>query len=80
MRDEGCSGIAGATVASATIVGLFGLFVPAAVIGCLGGIVAVGALGTLAGQLLVTAPVAVLATVQYFTTIAQPPPIPAPAK
>ncbi|WP_280364639.1 hypothetical protein [Nocardia wallacei] len=42
------------------------------VIGCLGGIVAVGALGTLAGQLLVTAPVAVLAAAQYFTTINQP--------
>ncbi|MFE3280568.1 hypothetical protein [Nocardia sp. NPDC059239] len=70
----GCvlGGIAGATVASATIVGLFGPFIPAAAIGCLGGIVAVGALGTLAGQLLVTAPVAILAAVQYFTTINQP--------
>ncbi|MCP2315757.1 hypothetical protein APR12_001090 [Nocardia amikacinitolerans] len=39
---------------------------------CLGGIVAIGALGTVAGQLLVTAPVAVLAATQYFTTINTP--------
>ena len=70
----GCvlGGIAGATVAAATIVGLFGPFIPAAAVGCLGGIIAVGALGTLAGQLLVTAPVTVLAAIQYFTTINQP--------
>ncbi|AHH17490.1 hypothetical protein NONO_c26980 [Nocardia nova SH22a] len=70
----GCvlGGIAGATVAAATIIGMFGPFIPAAAVGCLGGIVAVGALGTLAGQLLVTAPVAILAAVQYFTTINQP--------
>ncbi len=76
----GCllGGIAGATVAAATIVGLFGPFIPAAAIGCLGGIVAVGALGTLAGQLLVTAPLTILAVAQYFTTINQP--MPAPAK
>ncbi|WP_328396414.1 hypothetical protein [Nocardia sp. NBC_00416] len=75
----GCvlGGIAGATVASATIVGLFGPFIPAAVVGCVGGILAIGALGTLAGQLLVTAPVAILSAVQYFTTINQPPPGPA---
>ncbi|WP_329410056.1 hypothetical protein OG563_46245 [Nocardia vinacea] len=70
----GCvlGGIAGATVASAAIVGLFGAFIPAAAIGCLGGIVAIGALGTLVGQLLVTAPVAILAAIQYFTTINSP--------
>ncbi|PPJ25820.1 hypothetical protein C5E45_19910 [Nocardia nova] len=70
----GCvlGGIAGATVAAATIVGLFGPFVPAAAVGCMGGIIAVGALGTLAGQLLVTAPVVILAAAQYFTTINQP--------
>jgi len=70
----GCvlGGIAGATVAAATIVGLFGAFVPAAVIGCFGGIIAVGALGTLAGQLLVTAPAAIAAVAQYFTTINAP--------
>ncbi|MFI2471849.1 hypothetical protein [Nocardia xishanensis] len=37
---------------------MFGPFIPAAAMGCLGGIVA---LGTVAGQLLVTAPVAVSA-------------------
>lgn len=78
----GCvlGGIAGATVASAAIIGLFGAFIPAAAIGCVGGIMALGALGTLAGQLLVTAPVAIMAAVQYFTTINQPMPAPAPAK
>ncbi|MEU6191463.1 hypothetical protein [Nocardia sp. NPDC047038] len=70
----GCilGGIAGATVAAATIVGLFGPFIPAAAIGCLGGIIAVGALGTLAGQILVTAPVALGAAIQYFTSINSP--------
>ncbi|WP_433631996.1 hypothetical protein [Nocardia sp. CA-120079] len=74
----GCvlGGIASATVASATIVGLFGAFIPAAAIGCIGGIVAIGALGTLAGQLLVTAPVAIMAAIQYFTTINSPMPAP----
>ncbi len=78
----GCvlGGIAGATVAAATIVGLFGAFVPAAVVGCLGGVVAVGALGTVAGQLLVTAPLTIMAAVQYFTTINEPAPTPAKAK
>ncbi|MFJ2840028.1 hypothetical protein ACIO52_32100 [Nocardia sp. NPDC087230] len=70
----GCvlGGIVGATVASATIVGLFGPFLPAAAVGCLGGILALGALGTVAGQILVTAPVALGAAIQYFTTINQP--------
>ncbi|MEV0033463.1 hypothetical protein [Nocardia sp. NPDC050793] len=70
----GCvlGGVVGATVASATIAGLFGPFIPAAAVSCLGGIVAIGALGTVAGQLLVTAPVAVLAAAQYFTTINTP--------
>ncbi|MGQ4601431.1 hypothetical protein [Nocardia sp. R6R-6] len=74
----GCvlGGIAGATVAAATIVGMFGPFIPAAAVGCLGGIVAIGALGTLAGQILVTAPVAIGAAIQYFTTINQPMPAP----
>ncbi|GAA5061688.1 hypothetical protein GCM10023318_44560 [Nocardia callitridis] len=70
----GCvlGGIAGATVASATIVGLFGPFIPAAAIGCLGGVLAIGAIGTVAGQIFVTAPVAIGAAIQYFTTINQP--------
>ncbi|WP_216905653.1 hypothetical protein [Nocardia noduli] len=74
----GCvlGGIAGATIASAAIVGLFGAFIPAAAVGCVGGMVAIGTLGTLVGQLLVTAPMAIMAAVQYFTTIAAP----APAK
>ncbi|WP_327110271.1 hypothetical protein OHB12_20940 [Nocardia sp. NBC_01730] len=70
----GCvlGGIAGATIAAATIVGMFGPFIPAAAVGCLGGVMAVGALGTLAGQLFVTAPVAIAALAQYFTTINSP--------
>ncbi|MEU3013091.1 hypothetical protein [Nocardia asteroides] len=76
----GCvlGGIVGATVASATIIGLFGPFLPAAAVGCIGGILAVGALGTLAGQIFITAPVAIGAAIQYFTTINQP--FNAPAK
>ncbi|MET9487370.1 hypothetical protein [Nocardia sp. NPDC006630] len=70
----GCviGGVVGAGAAAAAIVGLFGPIVPAAVLGCIGGMAAIGFLGTLAGQLLVTAPVAILAAVQYFTTINQP--------
>ncbi|GAA5047354.1 hypothetical protein [Nocardia callitridis] len=77
----GCvlGGIAGATVASATIIGLFGPFIPAAAIGCLGGVLAIGALGTAAGQLFITAPVAIGAAIQYFTTINQPFTPPAPS-
>ncbi|WP_405151233.1 hypothetical protein OG308_16255 [Nocardia salmonicida] len=76
----GCvlGGIAGATVAAATIIGLFGPFLPAAAIGCIGGVMAVGALGSLAGTILVAAPVAVMAAVQYFTTINEPAPKPKP--
>ncbi|GGK42261.1 hypothetical protein [Nocardia camponoti] len=70
----GCvlGGIAGAGVAAATIVGLFGPFLPAAVVGCIGGMAAVGFLGVIAGQLFVTAPVAIFAAAQYFTTINEP--------
>ncbi|WP_327140055.1 hypothetical protein [Nocardia sp. NBC_01327] len=70
----GCiiGGVVGAGAAAAAIVGLFGPIVPAAVLGCIGGMAAIGFLGTLAGQLLITAPVAILAAVQYFTTINQP--------
>ncbi|WP_431952974.1 hypothetical protein [Nocardia lijiangensis] len=77
----GCvlGGIAGATVMAATLVGMFGPFLPAAAVGCLGGIATIGALGAVAGQILVTAPVTIAAAVQYFTTINAPMP-PAPAK
>nr|WP_280238461.1 hypothetical protein [Nocardia abscessus] len=70
----GCvlGGIAGATIAAGTIAGLFGPFIPAAAVGCLVGVAAVGALGTVAGQILVTAPVAIGAAIQYFTTINAP--------
>ncbi|GAB2508562.1 hypothetical protein [Nocardia heshunensis] len=61
------------TLGSAGI--LAALFVPllgAAGTGCLIGAAAVGFVGTIAGQLFVTAPVAIAAAVQYFTTISQP--------
>ncbi|MBH0774863.1 hypothetical protein [Nocardia bovistercoris] len=78
----GCvlGGIVGATVASATLVGLFGPFIPAAALGCVGGMAAVGFLGTIIGQIFVTGPVAIAAAIQYFSTINQPAPKPAPAK
>ncbi|MEV6772475.1 hypothetical protein AB0N05_27955 [Nocardia sp. NPDC051030] len=60
-------GVAG--VATAPLAALFGA---GPIVGCIGGAAAFGFLGTLAGQLFVTAPVAILAAVQYFTTVNQP--------
>ncbi|MFG1795983.1 hypothetical protein [Nocardia sp. NPDC049149] len=70
----GCvlGGLAAATIVAGTIAGLFGPFIPAAAVGCLIGVAAVGALGTVAGQIFVTAPVAIGAAIQYFSTINQP--------
>ncbi|MFD4429444.1 hypothetical protein ACFWPJ_08775, partial [Nocardia sp. NPDC058497] len=52
-----------------------------AVGGCIAGALAIGSLGTIGGQLFITAPVAIMAAVQYFTTINSPMPNnPAPAK
>ncbi|MFE3755340.1 hypothetical protein ACFXO9_13625 [Nocardia tengchongensis] len=68
----------GATLATGIIGGLFS-FLPGAVVGCLAGAAAMGALGAIGGLLLVTAPVAIAAAIQYFTTINQPF-TPAPAK
>ncbi|MFE3024280.1 hypothetical protein [Nocardia tengchongensis] len=70
------AGLAG--VATAPLLALFGA---GPLAGCVGGAAAVGFLGTLGGQLLVTAPVAVAAAIQYFTTINAPftPPAPKPA-
>ncbi|WP_069164128.1 hypothetical protein [Nocardia altamirensis] len=70
----GCvlGGIMAPIAAMATIIGLFGAFIPAAAVGCLFGIASVGALGVVAGQILVTAPVAIGAAIQYFSTINQP--------
>ncbi|MFE3190606.1 hypothetical protein ACFXHA_16455 [Nocardia sp. NPDC059240] len=69
---------AGASLATGIIGGLF-FFLPGAVVGCLAGAAAMGALGAIAGMILVTAPVAIAAAVQYFTTINQPF-VPAPTK
>ncbi|MFB7720862.1 hypothetical protein [Nocardia sp. NPDC056100] len=75
-------GIAGAAIGcviggavSATLTGaltaMFGAL-PAGIVGCIAGVAAIGFLGTLLGQLFITAPVAILAAAQYFTTINQP--------
>ncbi|GAB0107859.1 hypothetical protein JMUB6875_68600 [Nocardia sp. JMUB6875] len=61
----------GVSLATGIIGGLF-FFLPGAVVGCLAGAAAMGALGAVAGMILVTAPVAIAAAVQYFTTINQP--------
>ncbi|MFE2956646.1 hypothetical protein [Nocardia tengchongensis] len=68
-------GVAG--LASAPLATLFGA---GPVIGCLVGAATIGFLGTIAGQLLITAPVAIAAAIQYFTTINGPHIAPAPAK
>ncbi|MEU1425853.1 hypothetical protein ACFRAQ_24245 [Nocardia sp. NPDC056611] len=68
-------GVAG--LASAPLAALFGA---GPVIGCLVGASTIGFLGTIAGQLLITAPVAIAAAIQYFTTINGPHISPAPAK
>ncbi|APA94901.1 hypothetical protein [Nocardia seriolae] len=69
-----------ATIGSAGI--LMAMFVPllgAAGAGCIVGAGALGFVGTLAGQLFITAPVAIAAAIQYFSTINEPH-IQAPAK
>ncbi|WP_194816774.1 hypothetical protein [Nocardia sp. XZ_19_385] len=70
----GCvlGGVLGGAVVGGTIVGLFGPFIPAALAGCLAGAAAMGALGTIAGQIFITAPVAIGAAIQYFATINAP--------
>ncbi|WP_067704037.1 hypothetical protein [Nocardia jejuensis] len=68
----GCllGGAAGATLTGA-LTAMFGAL-PGALVGCIAGTAAVGFLGTLAGQLFITAPTAILAAAQYFTTINSP--------
>ncbi|WP_330178645.1 hypothetical protein OHB26_19140 [Nocardia sp. NBC_01503] len=71
--------IGGATLGTITgaLTAMFGALGGVAV-GCIVGMSVIGFLGTVAGQILVTAPVAILAAAQYFTTINQP--FNAPAK
>ncbi|WP_067566540.1 hypothetical protein [Nocardia acidivorans] len=71
--------IGGATLGTVTgvLTAMFGALGGVAV-GCIVGMSVVGFLGTVAGQIFVTAPVAILAAAQYFTTINQP--FNAPAK
>ncbi|QLY33027.1 hypothetical protein [Nocardia huaxiensis] len=65
--------IGGATLGTVTgvLTAMFGALGGVAV-GCIIGMSTVGFLGTLLGQIFVTAPVAILAAAQYFTTINQP--------
>ncbi|MVU80451.1 hypothetical protein GPX89_24780 [Nocardia sp. ET3-3] len=66
----GCA-VGGVALAAATapLATMFGV---GPLAGCLIGASTVGFLGTLAGQLFVTAPVAIAAAIQYFTTINTP--------
>ncbi|MRH85975.1 hypothetical protein GFY24_00585 [Nocardia sp. SYP-A9097] len=66
----GC--VLGAGVAVAATAPLALLFGTGPLGGCVIGASLVGFLGTVAGQIFVTAPVAILAAAQYFTTINQP--------
>ncbi|MGW6727133.1 hypothetical protein ACWF9G_14640 [Nocardia sp. NPDC055029] len=72
----GCvlGGVLAGTVALGTIVGLLGPFLPAAAVGCIAGALLVGPVGAIAGQIFITAPFAIGAAIQYFTTINQPMP------
>ncbi|MEV6068525.1 hypothetical protein AB0L82_18410 [Nocardia sp. NPDC052001] len=67
----GC--VLGAGVAFAATTPLLALFGAGPLGGCIVGASLVGFLGTVAGQIFVTAPVAILAAAQYFTTINQAP-------
>ncbi|MFE6921455.1 hypothetical protein ACFVAV_10460 [Nocardia sp. NPDC057663] len=70
----GCvlGGVLAGTVALGTIVGLLGPFLPAAAVGCIAGALLVGPVGAIAGQIFITAPFAIGAAIQYFTTINSP--------
>ncbi len=74
----GC--VAGAALGAVATGALLTLFGAGPLGGCIAGAAAVGFLGVLAGQILVTAPVAVGALIQYFTTINEPFHPPAAAK
>ncbi|MGW4247114.1 hypothetical protein [Nocardia sp. NPDC004722] len=66
----GC--VVGGVVFAAATAPLATMFGVGPVAGCLIGASTVGFLGTIAGQVFVTAPVAIAAAIQYFTTINQP--------
>ncbi|MEV0332827.1 hypothetical protein [Nocardia asteroides] len=77
----GCVAGAASGAVAGGILGFLVGTVPGGIGGCLVGATALGALGTVAGQLFITAPVAIMAAVQYFTTINSPMPNnPQPAK
>ncbi|MCA2209254.1 MULTISPECIES: hypothetical protein [Nocardia] len=66
----GC--IAGAGAGLVLTGALLALFGAGPLAGCIAGAAAVGFLGVLAGQLFITAPVAIGAAIQYFATVTSP--------
>ncbi|MEV4208856.1 hypothetical protein [Nocardia salmonicida] len=74
----GCvAGAAGGLVAGGVLGAIFGAL-PGGIGGCVVGATTIGALGVILGQIFITAPVAIGAAIQYFTTISAP--FNAPAK
>ncbi|TCK01031.1 hypothetical protein [Nocardia alba] len=74
----GCvAGAAGGLIAGGVLGALVGA-APGGIGGCLVGATTIGALGVILGQILITAPVAIGAAIQYFSTINAP--FTAPAK
>jgi hypothetical protein len=66
----GCvAGAAAGLVATGVLLALFGA---GPIAGCVVGAAGVGVIGTLIGQIFITAPVAIGAVIQYFTTITAP--------
>ncbi|MEV5647835.1 hypothetical protein AB0L57_06250 [Nocardia sp. NPDC052254] len=74
----GC--VAGAALGAVATGALLTLFGAGPLGGCVAGASVVGFLGVLAGQIFVTAPVAIGAAIQYFATVNAPFNPPAPAK
>ncbi|MBW0274874.1 hypothetical protein ATM97_27070 [Nocardia sp. MH4] len=68
----GCLAGAASGAVAGGILGFLVGTVPGGIGGCLVGATALGALGVIGGQIFVTAPVAIAAAIQYFTTINQP--------
>ncbi|MFD6103195.1 hypothetical protein ACFWFQ_11065, partial [Nocardia salmonicida] len=74
----GCvAGAAGGLVAGGVLGAIFGAL-PGGIGGCVVGATTIGALGVILGQIFITAPVAIGAAIQYFSTISAP--FNAPAK
>ncbi|MEV0061084.1 hypothetical protein [Nocardia sp. NPDC050718] len=75
----GCIAGAGAGLVAGGVLGAIFGAVPGGIGGCVVGATTIGALGVILGQIFVTAPFAIGAAIQYFITITQPVPTPAPS-